>query len=117
MKSFDTQECYEDLVATGLSEQQASAIIKTTSMAIQLSTENAIEQIKRQYRLDDGATKYDLRKLELKQDDNLNQFKHELKMQEFEAARAKSKREIEFLKLSLIAIYGLSFGILIGSFF
>ena len=89
MKSFDTQTSYKELVATGLSEQQASAIIKITSTAIQISTENAIEQIKRQYRLDDGVTKHDLRLFEMKQDDAFNQFKHDLKMQEHQAYMAK----------------------------
>jgi hypothetical protein len=117
MKSFDTQAYYKELVATGLSEQQASTIAEKTSSIIQASTENAIDQIKRQYRLDDGVTKYDLRRLEMKQDDAFSQFKHDLKMQESQTALAKSKREIEFMKLGLIAIYGLSFGILIGSFF
>ena len=83
----------------------------------QLSTENAIEQIKRQYRLDDGATKHDLRLFEMKQDDAFNQFKHDLKMQENQAAIAKSKREIEFMKVGFIAFYGLLVGFFIGTFF
>ena len=117
MKSFDTQTSYKELVAVGLSEQQASAIIKITSAAIQVSTENAIEQIKRQFRLDDGVTKHDLRLLEMKQDDNFNQFKHELKIQESEASIAKSKREIELMKFGVVAFYGLLVGLFIGSFF
>ncbi|MDD5229140.1 MAG: hypothetical protein PHN45_04350 [Methylococcales bacterium] len=117
MKSFDTQAHYKELVATGLSEQQASAIIKITSMAIQVSTENAIENIKRQHRLDDGVTKHDLRLFEMKQDDAFNQFKHDLKMQENQASIAKSKREIEFMKIGFVAFYGLLVGLFIGSFF
>ena len=119
MKSspFDTLAFKQSLVDADVSEQQANAITQAFSTAIQESNANLIEQIKRQYRLDDGVTKHDLRKLELKQDDNFNQFKHDLKMQESQTALAKSKREIEFMKLGLIAIYGLSFGILIGSFF
>lgn len=117
MKSFDTQTSYKDLVAVGLSEQQANAIIKITSVAIQVSTENAIEQIKRQYRLDDGVTKHDLKLSEMKQDDNFNQFKHDLKMQENQVAIAKSKREIELMKLCFITFYGLSMGFFIGLLF
>lgn len=117
MKSFDTQTSYKELVAVGLSEQQASAIIKITSTVIQVSTENAIDQIKRQYRLDDGVTKHDLRRLEMKQDDDFSQFKHDLKMQENQAAIAKSKREIELMKVCFIAFYGLSIGFFIGLLF
>ncbi|MGB4497083.1 MAG: hypothetical protein WBI40_00150 [Methylococcaceae bacterium] len=117
MKSFDTQTGYKELVAVELSEQQANAIIKITSAAIQVSTENAIEQIKRQFRLDDGVTKHDLKLFEMKQDDAFNQFKHDLKMQENQAAIAKSKREVEFMKVGFIAFYGLLVGFFIGTFF
>ena len=105
MKSFDTQAHYKELVATGLSEQQANAIIKITSAVIQLSTENAIEQIKRQYRLDDGVTQYDLRKLELKQDSDFNQFKHEIEMQKIQASIEESKRKTKYWQNLLIAFY------------
>jgi hypothetical protein len=105
MKSFDTQTSYKELVAVGLSEQQASAIIKITSIAIQVSTENAIEQIKRQYRLDDGVTKHDLKKLELQQNDNLNQFKHEIEMQKIQASIEESERKAKYLKNLLVVFY------------
>ncbi len=105
MKSFDTQAYYKELVATGLSEQQASTIVETTSTIIQASTENAIEQIKRQYRLDDGVTNHDLKLLELKQDSNFNQFLHEFKMQELQAATEEAKRKTKYWQNWLIAFY------------
>ena len=117
MKSFDTQTCYEDLVADGLTEQQASAITKNVSSIIQASTENAIEKIKRQYRLDDVVTKHDLKLLEMKQDDAFRKFKHDLEMQEHQARMAKSKREIELMKLWGIGLYALFVGFFIGVLF
>jgi hypothetical protein len=71
MKSllFDAFAFKQSLVDADVSEQQANAITQAFSTAIQESNANLIEIIKRQYRLDDGVTKHDLRLLERKQDD------------------------------------------------
>ena len=107
MKSlpFDTFAFKQSLVDADVSEQQANAITQAFSTAIQESNANLIEIIKRQYRLDDGVTQYDLRKLELKQDSNFNQFLHEFKMQEIQAATEEAKRKTKYWQNWLIAFY------------
>lgn len=119
MKSspFDTFAFKQSLIDVGITDKQADALTQAFDNAIQQSNENLFERIKRQYRLDDNATKHDLRLLEMKQDDAFSQFKHDLKMQENQATITKSKREIEFMKLCFVAIYGLFIGFFIGVFF
>lgn len=107
MKSspFDTFAFKQSLVDADISEQQANAITQAFSTAIQESNANLIESIKRQYQLNDGVTQYDLRKLELKQDSNFNQFLHEFKMQELQSANEEAKRKTQHWQNLLIAFY------------
>lgn len=102
---FDTHEFYTELVQSGLAEKTADAITNAFSKAIQQSNENLLSQIKRQYRLDDCVTQYDLRKLELKQDSNFNQFKHDIEMQKIQASIEESKRKTKYWQNLLIAFY------------
>lgn len=119
MKSspFDTISFKQSLIDADMLDKQADALTQAFANAINESNENLLAQIKRQYRLDDGVTKHDLRLFEMKQDDAFNQFKHDLKMQENQAKIEKSKREIELMKVCFIGFYGLSIGFFIGLLF
>jgi hypothetical protein len=63
---FDTLEFAADLIDGGVPEPQAKAIAKTVSKAQQKNNAEIVEQIKHDYRLDDVATKRDIKDLELK---------------------------------------------------
>ncbi|MDD2865454.1 MAG: DUF1640 domain-containing protein [Methylococcales bacterium] len=63
---FDTLEFASDLIDGGVPEPQAKAIAKTVSKAQQKNNAEIVEQIKHDYRLDDVATKRDIKELELK---------------------------------------------------
>jgi hypothetical protein len=68
--TFDTFAFTNELTNSGVSDKQANSIAKAVNKA-QLDSEekiieNVIEKVKHTYRLDDAATKYDIRELELK---------------------------------------------------
>jgi hypothetical protein len=68
--TFDTFAFTNELINSGVSDKQANSIAKAVNKA-QLDSEekiieNVIEKVKHAYRLDDVATKYDIRELELK---------------------------------------------------
>lgn len=68
--AFDTFAFTNELTNSGVSDKQANSIAKAVNKA-QLDSEekiieNVIEKVKHTYRLDDVATKYDIRELELK---------------------------------------------------
>lgn len=63
---FDTLQFATDLIESGISEVQATAITKAVSKAQQEALSTVINQVNHDYKLDEVATKHDIRELELK---------------------------------------------------
>lgn len=90
---FDTLEFATDLIAGGLSEQQAQAIAKAVSKVQQNSMTAVVEQVKHDYELDNIATKRDLKEMELKLEARIKET--DLKI---ELVKAELKRDIESVR-------------------
>jgi len=72
--AFDTYALVTKLKEAGVPEQQAAAQVETLTKAI----DSALEQARHDYKLDDLATKRDLKELELRIDARVREL--ELKM-------------------------------------
>lgn len=105
---FDTLQFATDLIESGISEVQATAITKAVSKAQQEALTTVIEQVKHDYKLDEVATQRDLKELELalKRDikDMDTALKHDIELLRAETGRmiAETNQRIAETKAELI---------------
>lgn len=93
----DTHEFYTELKNAGFSEQQAETIAK-----IQIKTASAaLEQARRDYELDNLATKRDLKELETKLEAKIKEMETNLQMK-----IAESKADLQRWMVTLIVSVG-----------
>lgn len=89
---FDVFAFTHSLVDAGVPDKQADSIAQAFNKAIQESNTAVIEQIKRDYRLDDVAVKRDIKELELQ---------IELVRKDIEVVRADLKRDVDSIRTDI----------------
>ena len=94
--TFDMFDFAAELIASGVPDKQANAFAKTYSKAQRTSEEKLIEtiieKVKHDYRLDDVATKRDIKELELQ---------IELVKKDIEIVKADLQRDIQGVKTDI----------------
>lgn len=90
--TFDTLHFANKLKEAGFTEQQAQVL---TELQI-ATTDNTLEQVKHDYKLDEVATQRDTRELELKMEMVKSELKHDIELLRSDTGRmiAESKAEL-----------------------